>query len=174
MNGLPSPTIRPAVESDEAIIRRINEDAFGGAEEAGLVERLRADGDVVVELVACRGSEVVGHILFSRLPIESGDGAVVPAVALAPMAVLPAHQKLGIGSALVAQGLAACRDSGIAAVVVLGHPRYYPRFGFSAAKAAHLSAPFSGEAFMALELVPGALDIEGAGVRYAAAFGLAR
>lgn len=167
------PTIRPAVESDAAVIRRINEDAFGGAEEADLVEALRVDGDVLVELVACHGPAVIGHILFSRLAIEGGEAESVPAAALAPMAISPAHQNSGIGSTLVREGLAACRDRGIGAVVVLGHPKYYPRFGFSAANAAHLRAPFSGEAFMSLELVPGALDIDAASVRYAAAFGLA-
>lgn len=172
MSDRSSPTIRPAIEGDAAVIRRINEDAFGGAEEAGLIEALRADGDAVVELVALLEGVIVGHILFSRLVIEASDGTAVSAAALAPMAVLPADQNLGIGSSLVTQGLAACSEGDIGAVVVLGHPQYYPRFGFSAAQAAGLRAPFSGEAFMALELIPGALDVEGASVRYAAAFGL--
>lgn len=164
--------IRPATEADAAAIRRVNEDAFGCADEADLVEALRADGDVLVDLVACDGGDVVGHILFSRLSIEGGDGTAVPAAALAPMSVLPAHQRSGIGSALVRGGLAFCAETGIQAAVVLGHPQYYPRFGFSAAQAERLRAPFSGEAFMALELSPGALDIEEAMVRYAAAFGI--
>jgi putative acetyltransferase len=128
---------------------------------------------VLVELVAVAAREViVGHILFSHLPVHTSDGAIVPAAALAPMAVLPAYQRSGVGSALVRAGLQACADGGAQAVIVLGHPEYYPRFGFSAEAARGLRAPFSGPAFMALELAPGALPADGE-VRYARAFGLA-
>jgi putative acetyltransferase len=111
---------------------------------------------------------IVGHVLFSRLPIEQ-VGGVVEGAALAPVAVRPEWQRQGIGSALIRHGLAVCRERGIAAIVVLGHPEYYPRFGFSADLAQNLIAPFSGPAFMALELRPGALS-GGGTVRYAAAF----
>jgi len=109
--------------------------------------------------------------LFSELPIETGQG-LIDAVSLAPLAVNPICQRQGIGSALVRQGLEHCRERGKPIVVVLGHPGYYPRFGFSAELAKKLHGPFSGEAWMALELRDGALDdVEGT-VRYPEAFGV--
>src|SRR5207247_5267229 len=101
--------------------------------------------------------EIVGHIMFSELPIETDQGVLV-AVSLAPMSVHPRCQRRGIGSALVRQGLELCRERGKSAVVVVGHPGYYPRFGFSAELARNLAGPFSGDAWMALELRVGALD----------------
>jgi putative acetyltransferase len=135
---------------------------------------LRDGGFGVASLVAEDAAQIVGHILFSRLPIET-DGRVLHGAALAPMAVMPARQRGGIGSALVRAGLVACRTAGIAAVVVLGHKGYYPRFGFSARAARGLRSPFpdAGDAFMALELVPGSLDLRDAAVRYAPPFGIA-
>ena len=112
----------------------------------------------------------MGHILFSELPIETDQG-VLDAVSLAPMSVLPKWQRRGIGSALVRHGLEACRERGKAIVVVVGHPGYYPRFGFSAALAKNLYGPFSGEAWMAIELKPGALEGVRGAVRYPEAFG---
>ena len=109
--------------------------------------------------------QVVGHILFSDLPIVTPEGGSVPS-SLAPMAVVPSHQRRGIGSMLVREGLRACREAGHRIVVVLGHPEFYTRFGFSAKMAEPLRSPYSGPAFMAVELVPGALDgVEGE-VRY--------
>jgi putative acetyltransferase len=93
-------------------------------------------------------------------------------VSLVPLAVRPDRQGRGIGSRLVAAGLALLRERGWAAVVVLGHARYYPRFGFSAELARKLASPFPGEAFMALELVPGALAGGAGSVGYPAAFGV--
>jgi putative acetyltransferase len=163
--------IRDETAADLGAIHALNVLAFGGEAEADLVDRLRADGLVVTSLVAVEAGQVVGHALFCRLPIEN-DRGVIGAAALAPLAVTPERQRRGIGSALVRRGLARCRERGVTAVVVLGHPGYYPRFGFSAELARKLRAPFSGEAFMALELTPGALG-DGIGiVRYPAAFDL--
>jgi putative acetyltransferase len=165
--------IRHAIPADIAAIRTVERVAFKRDDEARLVDRLRDDGDAVVELVATvTHGVVVGHILLSHLPIWSADGRVVHAAALAPLAVLPRHRRAGIGAALVKAGIDACGAQGMAGVVVLGDPAYYARFGFSSALARHLRAPFSGESFMALELVPGALRSDGE-VRYAKAFGLA-
>jgi putative acetyltransferase len=158
--------IRDATAADHNGARAVNIAAFGRVDEADLVDRIRSDGDHLVECVAEDAGKIIGHILFSRMSVGG-----TPAAALAPMAVDPDHQRQGIGSALVHAGLAACRGAGIPAIIVLGHPDYYPRFGFTAGAAAHLTAPFSGPAFMALELVPGSLAAGGQ-VRYATAFGL--
>jgi len=167
-----SPVIRPEIPADHAAIREVNRLAFGGGDEARLVAALRAGGYVRVSLVAEEGGRVVGHILFGDLPIVTAVGTV-EALALAPLAVLPSHQRRGIGSLLVREGLRACREAGHRIVVVLGHPEYYPRFGFSAGLAWRLKSPFSGPAFMAAELVPGALEGVGGEVRYPPPFGLA-
>ena len=150
--------IRPATPAQSAAIRAVERAAFGRDDEAGLVDRLRADGDIVAELVATTGKDVVvGHVVFSHLPVWSADGQVVHAAALAPLAVLPQHRRAGIGSALVRLGLEACAKQGLSGAVVLGDPRFYARFGFSGALARHLRSPYAGDAFMALEFSPGAL-----------------
>jgi putative acetyltransferase len=149
-------------------VRAVNVAAFGGEAEADLVERLHDDGDALCGLVAEGEGRVVGHILFSRLPIETKDG-VVPAAALAPLAVAPAWQGQGFGAALVRAGLEGCRERHVVAVVVLGDPGYYGRFGFRAEAARGLRTPWSGPNLMGLELVAGGLPEEGV-ARYAAAF----
>ncbi len=162
--------IRDALPRDYPAIRQILRHAFGQNYEADLVERLRADGDVLLELVAATDIALQGHILYSPLSIER-DGGTLAAAALAPVAVLPALQRAGLGKALIEAGNARCAALGLSAIIVLGHPDYYPRFGFSAATADALQAPFSGPAFMALELQPGALKAGGR-VRYTRAFGV--
>jgi putative acetyltransferase len=149
-------------------IRVVNRLAFGGELEGGLVDALRAGGYVVTSVVAVEDGVILGHALFSTLPIDSPHGRIAGA-ALAPVAVRPEWQREGIGSALIEQGIELCRERGCAAIVVLGHPEYYPRFGFSADLARRLTAPYSGPAFMALELTPGALD-SGGTVHYAPPF----
>lgn len=159
--------VRPARQDDYAAIREVVTAAFEQPDEADLVERLRSDGDSLVELVAEADGEVVGHILFS--PMGSEPAARV--AALAPVAVKPAIQNQGVGLALNRAGLEACGGAGVDLVIVLGHAAYYPRFGFSAELARRLDAPFSGPSFMALELTPGVLDTPRT-VRYAPAFGI--
>ncbi|MNX35438.1 hypothetical protein D3C86_657040 [compost metagenome] len=163
--------IREETSDDREVIRAVNRLAFGGDTEGELIDRLRADGDVLLSLVAQVDGEVVGHILFSKLKSET-RGGTIKAAALAPMAVTPEFQGRGIGTSLVERGLALCRERGYTAVVVLGHPDYYPRFGFSAQKGQALDSPYSeaGEAYMALELVPGALVGVSGSVRYPEAF----
>ena len=159
-------------EVDERrVVRSINEAAFGRPDEADLVDRLRAEGAVLASLVAELEKRIVGHILFSRMWIETTGGSVA-AVALAPMAVLPEHQRQGIGGDLIRHGLDLLRQRGEKIVIVLGHPDYYPHFGFSCQKAFTLESPFPPSAYMAMELSPGALDGIHGKVRYPAAFGL--
>ena len=165
------PVVPEEIPEDYEPIRNLNRLAFGGNEEAELVDRLRSASLVVLSLVAIDNDEIVGHILFSDLPIETDQGGI-DAVSLAPMAVHPKWQRQGIGSALVRQGLEICRERGKATVVVLGYPGYYPRFGFSAELAKNLDGPFSGDAWMALELKKGALDDVKGTVRYPEAFGV--
>lgn len=162
--------IRDATPSDYAAVRAVLRHAFPGDDEANLVEQLRADGDVLVELVEASDIAIQGHILYSPLAIER-DGGVLKAAALAPVAVLPAFQSKGLGGDLIRAGNARCAALGLDAIVVLGHADYYARFGFSAQAAESLKAPFSGPHFMTLELKPGALKYGGT-VRYAKAFGV--
>jgi putative acetyltransferase len=157
---------------ERSVIRTINEVAFGGPDEADLVDKLRADGHALISLVAELDAGLVGHILFSRMWIRSQAGALVSAVALAPMAVLPEHQRKGIGGRLVRYGLELLRGRGEKIAIVVGHPDYYPRFGFSTEKAQSLESPFPAEAFMAIELSTGALDGVQGSVVYPAAFGI--
>jgi putative acetyltransferase len=156
---------------EQASIRAVNEAAFGGSEEADLVDKLRGSEHALVSLVAELNGSIVGYVMFSRMWIRT-SAERVPAVALAPVAVLPQHQRNGIGSRLIRHGLELLRSRGEAIVIVVGHPGYYPRFGFSTDRAKSLGSPFPAEAFTAMDLRLGALDgIEGS-VAYPPAFGL--
>jgi putative acetyltransferase len=117
--------IRQERPDDVDAIREVNRLAFGQDHEGGIVDALRAAGAITLSLVAVSNAAVVGHILFSPLTIGDEAGA-----ALGPMAVHPAHQRKGIGSRLVSRGLADLEDLGCPFVVVIGHPTFYPRFGF--------------------------------------------
>jgi putative acetyltransferase len=163
--------VRLETPRDLDAVRDVNRQAFAGDEEARLVDALRAGGYARLSLVAEQAGRVIGSILFSDLPVLSERGTI-GALALAPLAVLPDCQRQGIGSLLMQEGLRACREQGHRIVVVLGHPDYYHRFGFSAGLAERLKSPFPGPAFMALELVPGALDGVSGEVRYPPPFGL--
>jgi len=165
-------TVRPETPADYASVRRVHEYAFEQAAEADLVEALRRTVRSYLSLVAEVDGRVVGHIFFSPVTVESGPAAFT-ALGLAPMAVLPEHQRRGVGTALVRQGLAACAASGHPLVVVLGHPSYYPRFGFEPAAPRGLRSEYDvpDEVFMVAELEPGALAGRGGLVKYHAAFG---
>lgn len=150
--------VRKESPQDYGAVRRVNELAFEQPDEANLVDALRGGAQPQLSLVAVADGQVIGHIFFSPVVIKSGNSELT-AVALAPMGVLPEYQRRGIGSELVNQGLIECRQLGIAAMVVIGHPDYYPRFGFSPARAQGLQCEYEvpDEAFMVLELTPGAL-----------------
>lgn len=150
--------IRPETAADREQIYDVNVAAFSGMDEANLVDKLRSAALPLISLVAEHEHKLLGHILFSPVTLDSHPDLQL--MGLAPMAVIPERQYSGIGSDLVGQGLDACRAGGVGAVVVLGHPEYYPRFGFRPARELGLVCEFDvpPEAFMALELTPGYLQ----------------
>ena len=164
--------IRPERTTDHPHVHHVNTAAFGQPAEADLVDKLRARAEPLISLVAADADgTLVGHILFS--PVTLDGHPELGLMGLAPMAVAPDRQRSGIGSALVEAGLDACRALGTAAVVVLGHPEYYPRFGFRPASHWDLASEYDApdEAFMALELEAGALRGATGTVRYHPTFG---
>ena len=117
--------IREECAGDVAAIRELNRLAFGQDQEGNIVDALRANGAVTLSLVATLNGRVLGHVLYSPLTVNEVEGA-----ALGPMAVSPEHQRQGIGSKLVEAGNERLKQSGVPFVVVVGHPSFYPRFGF--------------------------------------------
>jgi putative acetyltransferase len=162
--------IRNEIPGDRAAVHALNATAFETAAEAGLVDALRERARPLVSLVAEDGGAVIGHILLSPVALPGHPGLAI--MGLAPMAVAAAHRNRGVGSALVRAGLERCREIGCDAVVVLGHPAFYPRFGFVPAAGFGIGCEYDApaDAFMILELRPGALAGAGGTVRYHAAF----
>lgn len=163
--------IRPARATDASAIRAVLVDAFGQEEEAEIVERLAARDRLDVSLVAVDADGVAGYIAFSPIDVEQNpDRRVV--TGLGPVAVARAKQGAGIGSRLIWDGLEACRRRAIHAVVLVGDPAYYSRFGFRNAARCGIQCELDVPegVFQALDLVDGALDTLGGVARYDAAF----
>jgi putative acetyltransferase len=162
--------IRAEAEGDKAAVFEINAAAFETQSEARLVDTLRNSAEPFVSLVAVDGEEIVGHIMFTPVTLDSYDNLKL--MGLAPMAVSPSRQRSGIGSALVNAGLERCRELGIGAVLVLGHAAYYPRFGFRPASLWGIRSEYDvpDDVFMLLELSPGYLRDYHGTIRYNAAF----
>ena len=160
-------TIRAEKPEDTSAIRIVLEQAFGQPEEADLVDLLRARQAVTLSLVAVRDDQIVAHILFSPVTVESGDQSF-GGIGLGPMGVLPEYQGQGIGSQLVQIGLERCRQAGHAIVVVLGHPEFYAKFGFMPAKPLGLLCEFEvpDDVFRVIELGEKALAGRGGLVKY--------
>lgn len=159
--------IRPEQPGDVAAVYAVHASAFPTDAEARLVDALRAAGRLSVSLVAEDGGRVVGHIAFSPVSVAGAPGGL----GLAPLAVIPECQRRGIGGLLVRGGLAVAAQSGARFVVVLGHPEYYPRFGFRRAGEVGLGNEYGAdEAFMVLELQPGSLPAGSGLVKYGAEF----
>lgn len=150
--------IRAETIEDHDAVRRVNELAFAQREEADLVDALRDNARPYISLVALVGEQIAGHIFFSPVSIESAEDAFT-AMGLAPMSVLPEHQNQGIGSRLVTEGLKECQRLGHEIVVVLGHPNFYPRFGFVRASSKGIRSEYDvrDEVFLVAELRSGAL-----------------
>ena len=166
--------IRPFSPEDAATVRKVHLEAFAGRKgEARLVEMLRGAGAAPVSLVAVDEASggVVGHVLFSPVEIDDG-GSGIRAVGLAPVGVLPEYQGKGTGSHLIRAGMEACRQAGYDAVVLLGEPGYYSRFGFERASDHGPGNEYAvDDHFMVLELRSGALDGLRGTVRYRPEFG---
>ncbi|HUI26526.1 MAG TPA: N-acetyltransferase [Candidatus Kryptonia bacterium] len=174
MSAADTLAIRAERPQDRAAISEVNVRAFGRADEARLVDELRGSRAFIpdLSLVAECDGRVVGHVLFSRIVIQTGGGDV-PALALAPVAVEPELHKQGIGAALIGCGLERARELGHRIVIVLGHATYYPRFGFAPASRRGITAPFPvrDESFMYCDLVTDAsVGVRGT-VQYPPPFG---
>ncbi len=162
--------IRDEQEKDRAAVHAVNVSAFETPLEADLVDALREQAEPVVSLVAEDNGAIVGHIMFS--PVSLSGHPALRIMGLAPMAVAPEHQRKGIGSALVRAGLEQCKQFGFGAVVVLGHPAYYPRFGFLPSTRFGIGCEYEvpEEVFMIVELQASFLRGASGKVRYHAAF----
>jgi putative acetyltransferase len=159
--------VRREQTGDEAAIRDLLAAAFGQPDESRIVDAIRRAGHPAISLVAVDGSRIVGHILFTPVAIDS-PGTPIPAFGLAPMAVLPERQRQGIGSQLVVAGLRECADAGCEVVVVVGHPQFYPRFGFRRGSLYGLRSEFDvpDDVFMVAELTRAPLAGRAGLVRY--------
>lgn len=161
--------IRPETKDDYSQITEVNDLAFGQKNEGILIKKLRQSGKFIPELslVAELNKKIIGHILFYPITIHSPETKFF-SLALAPMAVTPTYQRLGIGSRLVFEGLRTAKRLGHKSVIVLGHPEYYPKFEFKRASEWNIKAPFEvpDEAFMALELVKDELKGRSGTVEY--------
>ncbi len=162
--------IRAETDADVAAVFKVNAAAFPTEQEARLVDSLRESADPHISLVALEEQNIVGQIMFTPVSLESFDELQL--MGLAPMAVAPACQRRGIGARLVKAGLEHCSELDIGAVVVLGHPEYYPRFGFRPASQWNIRSEYEvpDDTFMLLELSPGYLQGYQGTIRYNAAF----
>lgn len=162
--------VRVEEKGDHAAVHALNVKAFESAAEAKLVDALRERAQPVISLVAEHEQKIIGHIMFSPVSLTGQSNAKI--MGLAPMAVAPERQRSGVGSALVQAGLDHCKRLGFGAVVVLGHPEFYPRFGFVPSTRFGITSEYNApeEAFMALELRPGYLHGTPGTIRYHAVF----
>ncbi|MEI9980610.1 MAG: N-acetyltransferase [Edaphobacter sp.] len=155
--------VREESPHDWEAVYQVVSSAFGQLAEAELVKELRESGDSVISLVAEEDGQIVGHVLLSRMD------APFPALALAPISVLPTRQRSGIGSALIERAVNSARSKGWAAIFVLGDPNYYERFGFNGQAATGFASPYAGSHFMVLKLSP-SLPATTGELRHAPAF----
>ena len=155
---------RPERSADVVAVRDVNRHAFGQNQEGDIVDALRANGGILLSLVAVDGEKVVGHILFSPVSIAGQlEGA-----ALGPMAVLPEFQRRGIGRRLIEAGIARLKENGCAFILVVGHAEYYPRFGFEPARSRGIECPWpvSDDVFLVLPLAETKLKAVGGLAKY--------
>ena len=149
---------RQETQNDFQEVFELNHKAFGQQNEAKLVDALRKNPNVFIpelSIVAVKNNAIIGHILFTKINIKNGDESLNESLGLAPMAVLPEFQKIGIGRELIRYGLETAKKLGFQSVIVLGHEHYYPKFGFEPAEKWNIKAPSDvpSNVFMAIELV---------------------
>ncbi len=159
-----SADVRPEVAADDRAIRHLHVAAFPSPAEADLVERLRADDDLVLSLVAAVDGRVIGHVALSRM------SAPFRALGLGPIAVDGGERRRGIGALLIRDALNRAKQAGWDAIFVLGDPAYYQRFGFSVRAAEGFASPYAGPHLMVLPLAAGGLPAAGGAISYAPAF----
>lgn len=147
--------LRPAGPNDAVLIGRLLVDAFGRVDESRLVGTLRTRDDLLLEMVASDGMNILGHVLFSLATAGEGDAATRIAI-LAPLAVRPDLQRRGIGTKLVEAALKRLRAEDLDLAMVVGDPAYYTRFGFSPELGQALETPWLDAPVMAMELREGA------------------
>jgi len=173
--------IRQEQKSDYEITERVVKIAFASAEQSdqdehNLVSRIRQSDVFIPELslvaVDKDKNEILGHILLSKVLIGNGDNQKVKSLALAPVSVLPDYQNKGIGKFLIEKSLKEAKELGFQSVIVLGHPEYYPKFGFRKSSLWQIKAPFEvpEEALMAIELQKGSLDNVSGVIEYPSVF----
>lgn len=162
--------IRAETPKDGTGVRAVNLAAFPDTAEADLVDDLRIQAQPIISWLAEVDNKVVGHIMFS--PVSLSGRTDLKLMGLAPLSVLPEYQSRGVGSALVNAGLKICKELGYGAVVVLGSPSYYQRFGFISAKTYQISCEFEVQegAFRVCELQDAYLASKSGVIRYHAAF----
>jgi putative acetyltransferase len=162
--------IRSENPSDYIVITKVNDLAFGQPNEGKLVENLRKNPKFIPELsfAAEIDGKIAGHILFFLVVIKLEDGKQKEMISLPPLAVLPEFQRQGIGGELIGEGIKACQRLGYDSIILLGHPEYYPKFGFRQANSWGIIDPFGApiEAFMAMELKKGSLEDAAGTVEY--------
>ncbi|MDZ5473070.1 N-acetyltransferase [Bacillus sp. 31A1R] len=171
--------IRQEKTEDYSIVEEVIKSAFADMEisdktEHELVARIRKSEAFIPELslVATNEEEnIIGHILFSKIHIVN-DTHSEESLALAPVSVLPDFQNIGVGKLLINEGLKIAKELGYKSVVVLGHPNYYPKFGFEKASSWGINPPFKvpDEVFMIMELRENALEGVSGVVEYSSAF----
>ncbi len=162
--------IRLEQPTDQFAVHAVNAAAFDTLAEAELVDALRSQAAPIVSLVAESDGLIVGHILFSPVTLSGHPGIAI--MGLAPMAVAPGHQRSGIGSALIYAGIEACKKIDVAAIIVLGHPDYYPKFGFVPSTQFGIVSEYDvpDDVFMAMELSKGSLAGKSGTISYHRAF----